>query len=79
MHYGFPKVIYDMVRNRKIYFEIPTFLPIEQGISRAEKFKVMLHVVATQMYLFVFVFLFSFEFPALEVPCSKFKKAAISK
>ena len=61
----------------KIILKFPPFLPIEQGISRAGKFKVMLHFAATDMRLFVF--LFSFEFPALEVPHSKFKKAAISK
>ena len=71
------RVIYDRVRNRKNYFEFPAFLPIERGISRVGKFKVMLHFAATEMCLFVF--LFSFEFPALEVPHSKFKKAAISK
>ena len=71
------RVIYDRVRNRKKYFEILAFLPIERGISRAGKFKVMLHFAATEMCLFVF--LFSFEFPTLEVPRSKFKKAAISK
>ena len=69
-----PRVIYDRVRNRKNYFEIPSFLPIERGISRAGKFKVMLHFAATEMCLFVF----SFEFPALEVPRLKFKKVAIS-
>ena len=112
----YSRVIYDRVRNRKNYFEIPAFLPIERGISRVGKFKVMLHfaggfhrhiweelrswmwlggkntslvadtqknlhksssITATEMCLFVF--LFSFEFPALEVPHSKFKKAAISQ
>ena len=33
-----PRVIYDRVRNRKNYFEISAFLPIEQGISKREKF-----------------------------------------
>ena len=42
---------------------------------KSGKIKVMLHLVA----MFMFMFLFSFEFPALEVPHSKFKKAAISK
>ena len=37
----------------------------------------MLHITATEMRFFVF--LFEFEFPALEVPRSKFKQAAISK
>ena len=60
------RIIYDRVRNRKNYFEIPTFLLIEGGISRVEEF------AATEMFLFLFVFLFlfSFEFPALEVPVS---------
>ena len=61
----------------KNYFEIPAYLPIERGILRAGKFKVMLHFAATEMCLFVSLFLF--EFPTLEVPRSKFKKAAISK
>ena len=77
LYNGNVRVIYDRVQNRKKYFEIPAFLPIEQGISRAGKFKVMLHFAATEMCLFVS--LFSFEFPALEVPRSKFKKVAISK
>ena len=66
-----PRVIYGRVQNRKNYYEIPAFLPIERGISRAGKFK----VTCTEMCLF----LFSFEIPALEVPHSKFKMAAISK
>ena len=74
---GSTRIICDRVQNSKNHFEIPAFLPIERGISRAGKFKVMLHFAATEIYLFVF--LFSFEFPALEVPRSKFKKAAISK
>ena len=59
----------------KIIFEIPAFLPIERGISGAGKFKVMLHLAATEMCLFSF----EFELPAVEVPRSKFKKVAISK
>ena len=47
------RVIYVRVRNTKNYFEIPTFLPIERGISRAGKFKVMLLFAATEMCLFV--------------------------
>ena len=38
-----PRVIYDRVQKSKNYFEIPAFLPIELGISRAGKFKVMSH------------------------------------
>ena len=34
-----PRVVYDRVRNRKNYFEIPAFLQIERGKSRAGKFK----------------------------------------
>ena len=33
------RVVYDRVRNRKNYFEIPAFLQIERGKSRAGKFK----------------------------------------
>ena len=33
------RVVYDRVRKRKNYFEIPTFLQIEWGKSRAGKFK----------------------------------------
>ena len=29
-----PRVVYDRVRKRKNYFEIPAFLQIERGISR---------------------------------------------
>ena len=76
-HFTCIRIIYDRVQNRKNHFEISAFLPIEGGISRAGKFKVILHFAATEMCLFVF--LFSFEFPALEVPHSKFKKAAIAK
>ena len=30
-----PRVVYDRVRKRKYYFEIPVFLQIERGKSRA--------------------------------------------
>ena len=53
------------------YFEIPTFLPMKQGKSRMEKFKV---VMLDLSEICLFVFFFSFE-----VPCSKFKMASISK
>ena len=33
-----PRVKYDRVRIRRNHFEIPAFLPIERGISKAEKF-----------------------------------------
>ena len=33
------RVVYDRVRKRKKYFEIPAFLQIERGKSRAGKFK----------------------------------------
>ena len=66
------RVIFDRVWNRKNYFEIPTFLQFEQGITRAEKIKVLLHFPKTEICLSVFVF--SFEFPDLVVPHSKLKK-----
>ena len=34
-----PRILYDRVQNRKNHFEIPAFLQIEQGKSRAGKFK----------------------------------------
>ena len=57
------RVVYDRVRNRKNYFEIPAFLQIERGKSRAGNSK---HQMKTKTFLFSF----DFEFPALEVPCS---------
>ena len=63
---GITRVIYDRVRKSKNYFEIPAFLPIELGISRAGKFKIMF----TEMCLFMFLFSFDFEFPALDFPRS---------
>ena len=71
MGLGLSRVVYDRVRKRKNYFEIPAFLQIERGKSRAGKFK-----TSNENKNF---FLFSFEFAALEVPRLKFKKAAISK
>ena len=56
------RVIYDWVWNRKNYFEIPAFLPIEQGISRAGKFKEILPTLRS-----------NYEFPAIEVLHLKFK------
>ena len=35
----FARVVYDRVRKRKNYFEIPAFLQIERAKSRAGKFK----------------------------------------
>ena len=56
------RVIYDWVWNRKNYFEIPAFLPIEQGISRAGKFKEILPTLRS-----------NYQFPAIEVLHLKFK------
>ena len=53
------------------------FSQLNEEYQEWEKSKYLLHFAATEMSLFVF--LFSFEFPAIEVPHSKFKKAAISK
>ena len=39
--------------NRKNYFEIPAFLPIERGLSRVGKFISMLHFPPSEMYLLV--------------------------
>ena len=53
------RVIY---RNRKNYSEIPAFLPVEQGKSRAEKFKVIQHFAVIEIYL-----CFHLIFPLLEL------------
>ena len=37
--YSKPRVVYDRVRKKKNYFEIPAFLQIERGKSRVGKFK----------------------------------------
>ena len=49
-------------RNRKNHFEIPAFLPLEQGNSRARKFKVMQHFAVIEICL-----CFHFIFPLLEL------------
>ena len=65
--------------NGKIILKFPPFFRLNDEYQEWEnpKFKVILHFAATEMCFFVF--LFSFEFLAVEVPHSKFKKAAISK
>ena len=58
--------VYDRVRKRKIFFEIPAFLQIEGGKSRAGNSK-------NQMKTKTFLFLFSIDvlnFPALDFPRS---------
>ena len=53
------RVIYYRVWNRKNYFEIPAFLPIERGISRAGKFKIQSNVTLRSNWdVFVCVFVF---------------------
>ena len=39
IHIEIIRVVYDRVRKRNSFFEIPTFLQIEQGKSTAGKFK----------------------------------------
>ena len=54
----FTSVVYDKVRNRKNYFEIPVYLLIEWGISMAGKFKVLLHFPAPEFAcIFVFIWI----------------------
>ena len=62
---GHSRVVYDRVRKRKNNFEIPAFLQIERGKSRAGKFK-----TSNENKNVLFLFSFDFEFPALEVPRS---------
>ena len=68
---------YGTVKN---YFEIPIE---KQGILSVRKLRIMSHFHATELCLYVFIlnfmFFVCFEFPTVEVPCLKFKKAAISK
>ena len=47
-------------------FEIPAFLQIERGKSRAEKLKTSNENKKLKRFLFSF----DFEFPALDFPCS---------
>ena len=51
------RVVYDRVRKRKNYFEIPTFLQIEQGKSRGGKFKTSNENKTKTKNVFVFVFI----------------------
>ena len=56
-----PRVVYDRVQKRQKYFEIPAFLQIERGKSRAGNLKSNENKT----------FLFSFDvlnFPALDFP-----------
>ena len=48
---GCIRVKYDRVWNRKKYFEIETFLLIEEGLSRAGKFKAHLYFPVTEICL----------------------------
>ena len=57
MYIVYTRVIYDRVRNRKNYFEIPAFLQIERGISRAGNSK-----SNENKNVFVYVFIWCFEF-----------------
>ena len=49
------RVVYDRVRKRKNYFEIPAFLQIEQGKSRAGKFKTSNENKNKNVFVFVFI------------------------
>ena len=57
------------------FLEIPAFLAIECGISRAEK----LQSIVTLLSIVVVCFCFNLNFLALQVLHMKFKKAQISK
>ena len=54
-----PKVVYDRVRKRKNYFEIPAFLQIERGISRVGNSNSKSN---EKKNVFVYVFICCFEF-----------------
>ena len=64
----FARVVYDRVRKRKNYFEIPTFLQIERGKSRPGNSK---HQMKTKTKPFLFLFSFDvWNFPTLDFPRS---------
>ena len=67
------RVVYDRVRKRNNYFEIPAFLQIERGKSRAGNSK---SNEKKNLFLFSFDVL---NFPALDFPRSICRKAGISK
>ena len=54
---GMFRVVYDRVQKRKYYFEIPAFLQIEQGKSRAGKFKTSNEKKKKNVFVSVFVFI----------------------
>ena len=54
---SFNRVVYDRVRKRKNYFEIPAFLQIERGKSRAGKFKTSNENKNKNKNVFIYVFI----------------------
>ena len=48
-----PRVVYDRVRKRKNYLEIPAFLQIERGKSRAGKFKTSNENINKNIFVFI--------------------------
>ena len=55
------RVVYDRARKRKYYFEIPTFLQIEWGKSRAGNSKSNENK-NKRVFVFIFIFIWCFEF-----------------
>ena len=52
---GVARVVYDRVWKRKNYFEIPAYLQIERGKSRAGKFKISNENKNKNKNIFVFI------------------------
>ena len=64
---AYTRVVYDRVRKRKNYFEIPAFLQIEVENQERENSK---HQMKIKTKTFLVLFSFDFEFPALHFPRS---------
>ena len=68
----YTRVIYDRVRKMKNYFEIPAFLQIERGKSRAVKFKTSNENKNKKVFDFVFHLILNF--PLLKFPIRNSKR-----
>ena len=64
---GIGRVVYDRVRKRKNYFEIPAFLQIERGKSKAGNSNSKSNENKNLFFMFSFDVL---NFPALDFPRS---------
>ena len=70
----YARVVYDRVRKRKYYFEIPAFLQIERGKSRAGNSKSNENK-NKNVFVFIFIFIWCFEFSRSWFSSFNMKKA----